>query len=114
MLFISINNILVAMDEPTVVPPTQNPEFNLQPQNIPPVIQPEPEQGRKARYVLIILVLIALIAAAAAYYLWNQKDSPTAGTTTNTKLSLPNQPKQLNEQFSMEDFSSGYVAYSGT
>lgn len=68
--------------------------------------------GRPIKKFLAIIVILLIAAAAGAYFF--TKDNKPANTQTaqnSTKLTLPDQPKQLNDQFTTQNFTAGYVNY---
>lgn len=70
------------------------------------------EKGSKKTILLLVGLLFIMLAASVGYLTWvNNKPGNTAGTNGFTKLSLPNEPAQKNNQFSARYFASGYVKY---
>lgn len=71
-----------------------------------------PKSSRKKLITVVVLLLILCVAAAAYFLTKNKPASPPAAVSHQpTQLTLPNQPKQLNDQFGTANFTAGYAAY---
>jgi hypothetical protein len=68
--------------------------------------------ARPVKKIVAAFVLLLIVIAAGVYVL--TKDNKPAKTPTSqetAKLTLPDQPKQLNDQYGTQDFTAGYAAY---
>ena len=102
--------INVPQDQP-VRPESQ---FDNQQNNVPPANPPEPIQELKTskkKILVAALAMLVLVGASTALYLSRNNNSNQPTSQTNRQLTLPNQPKQLNDQFSTQYFAAGYVNY---
>ena len=73
---------------------------------------PMPPKRSAKRWVTLILILI--VVSAGLYLYMNKKPAvKTASSKVNSfpHITLPNQPKQTNSQYSSQYFSTGYVQY---
>ncbi len=104
--------------------PTPGPELTPQPtapapqaltpdNTQPTLVGPQKKSSKKKLLIISLAVLIIAGAAAGAFYLTkNKTPSPTvASKSALAHLSLPNQPKQLNDQFGTQYLATGYVKY---
>lgn len=80
-----------------------------------PFTEPPKSRNPKKKILLAISIAVALIAGGStAYLLLKDKNIGQETTQKVAQLTLPNQPKQLNDQFSTPYFTSGYVSYDAT
>lgn len=112
------------------LPPIENPlpeqpvDLNPQPfasDELPPLVTQHSSFGPakkppKKKPLLLALILLIIIGAATAFYLSKNKTATPAAKLKSTlaHLVLPNQPKQLNDQFGTQNVTTGYVKYEPT
>lgn len=88
---------------------SQPPQPDLQPlMNQPPV--QIPERKSKKKHFLLALVALVIIGTAAGAVVLLKSNTKSQGSLPH--LTLPNQPRQLNDQFSTQYVATGYVSYS--
>lgn len=109
------------MNENPSDPNTQNQTAQPEPiaQTPPTVTDPMSQTtgpmkpGRPIKKILAALVLLLIVIGAGVYVLTtkDKKPAPVAAGQKTANLTLPNQPKQLNDQYGTQNFTAGYATY---